>query len=129
VTETALVNDLDQTVSVLRRLRDHGVGVAIDDFGTGYASIAYLSKFPATELKIDKSLVAVVGTDPRMAKLTESIVKLAHHMDMTTTAEGIEDGFTQRLLVDMDCDFGQGFHLGVPEPAADFIARFAPERV
>lgn len=125
VTETAFVNDLNLTVQVLRRLRDKGMRIAIDDFGTGYASIAYLSKFPATELKIDKSLVGTVASDPRMAKLVQSIVILAHHMNLTATAEGIEDAVTQQMLSDMDCDFAQGYHLGVPEPAADFIARFA----
>ena len=127
VTETALVNDLNLTVQVLRRLRDAGMRIAIDDFGTGYASIAYLSKFPATELKIDKSLIAAVGEDSRMAKLVQAIVVLAHHMDLTVTAEGIEDALTLQTLADMDCDFGQGFHLGVPEPAADFIARFSAQ--
>ena len=67
-----------------------------------------------------------VGNDARTAKLVQSIIKLAHHMDLTATAEGIEDALTQRLLTDMHCDLGQGYHLGVPEPAADFIARFAP---
>lgn len=126
VTETALVNDLNLTVQVLRGLRDLGMRIAIDDFGTGYASIAYLSKFPATDLKIDKSLVNAVGTDPRMAKLVRAIVKLAHQMDLAATAEGIEDEATQQLVADMHCDFGQGYHLGVPEPAVDFIAKFAP---
>ena len=126
VTETALVNDLNLTVEVLHGLRDLGMRIAIDDFGTGYASIAYLSRFPATDLKIDKSLVSAVCSEPRTAKLVRSIVKLAHHMDLTATAEGIEDEATQHLLADMHCDFAQGYHLGVPEPAADFIARFAP---
>lgn len=126
VTETALVNDLNLTVQVLRRLRDHGMRIAIDDFGTGYASIAYLSKFPATELKIDKSLVGAAANDARMAKLVQAIVVLAHNMSMTATAEGIENAPTQQMLSDMDCDFGQGYHLGAPEPAADFVKRFAP---
>lgn len=125
VTETALANDMSQAVRALRELRDLGMHISIDDFGTGYASITYLSKFPATDLKIDKSLVGVIISDPRMAKLVESIVKLAHHMDLTTTAEGIEDEDTQKMLTDMGCDFGQGYHLGKPQPAEDFVARFS----
>ncbi|HEX6831960.1 MAG TPA: GGDEF domain-containing phosphodiesterase [Rudaea sp.] len=124
VTETALVNDLNLTLGVLHRLRDEGIRIAIDDFGTGYASIAYLSKFPATDLKIDKSLVADIQGDTRVRKLVQSIVKLARHMDMVATGEGIEDEETLRLLIDMDCELGQGYHLGVPEPAGEFIARF-----
>lgn len=124
VTETALVNDLELSLRILGRLRDRGVGVAIDDFGTGYASIAYLRKFPATELKIDQSLIADVRDDVQTAKLVRAIVNLSHHMDLTVVAEGVEDQATQDLLADMGCDYGQGYHLGRPEPAADFVARF-----
>jgi diguanylate cyclase (GGDEF)-like protein len=123
VTETALVNDLDLSLQVLGRLRDRGVGIAIDDFGTGYASIAYLRKFPATELKIDQSLTADIRNDPQTAKLVSAIVNMSHHMDLTVVAEGVEDQATQDLLIDMGCDYGQGYHLGRPEPAADFVAR------
>ena len=125
VTETALVNDFNATVRVLQRLRDEGIRIAIDDFGTGYASIAYLRRFPATELKIDKSLVAQIQTDARTATLVDSIVRLAHNMGLTATAEGIEDAETQKRLADMHCDFGQGYHLGVPIPAAEFVAQFS----
>jgi diguanylate cyclase (GGDEF)-like protein len=125
VTETALVNDLDLTVQVLRRLRDKGMRIAVDDFGTGYSSIAYLSRFPATELKIDKSLVAAMHSDAHTRKLVGAVIKLAHEMDLATVAEGIEDQITQDTLVDMGCDFGQGYHLGRPAPAEDFVANFA----
>jgi diguanylate cyclase (GGDEF)-like protein len=124
VTETALVNDLELSLRVLGRLRDRGVGIAIDDFGTGYASIAYLRKFPATELKIDQSLVADMSGDQQTAKLVRAVINMSHHMDLTVVAEGVEDQATQDLLADMGCDFGQGYHLGRPEPAAEFIARF-----
>jgi EAL domain-containing protein (putative c-di-GMP-specific phosphodiesterase class I) len=129
VTETALARDLDLAVHALRRLRDHGVRVAIDDFGVGYASITYLRKFPATELKIDRSLVASIASDARVARLVNSIIQFAHNLGLVTTAEGIEDATTQRLLIEMGCDFGQGYYLGRPEPAADFIARFATQAV
>jgi diguanylate cyclase (GGDEF)-like protein len=124
VTETALVNDLELSLRVLARLRDRGVGIAIDDFGTGYASIAYLRKFPATELKIDQSLIADMHNDVQTAKLVRAIVNMSHHMELTVVAEGVEDQTTQDLLIDMGCDYGQGYHLGRPEPAADFVARF-----
>ncbi len=126
ITETTLVNDLEMSVQVLRRLRDHGVHIAIDDFGTGYASIAYLRQFPATELKIDQSLIAAMQGEPHTAKLVRAIVNMAHHMDLTTTAEGIENQRTQDMLIDMGCDFGQGFHLGRPQPATEFIGQFGP---
>ena len=124
VTETALINDMEQSVKVLRRLRDKGVGVAIDDFGTGYASVGYLRHFPATELKIDKSLVDGICNDVRSEKLTQAIVQMAHHMDMQVVAEGIEDQLTQDALAAMGCDFGQGYHLGRPQPAEEFVRRY-----
>jgi len=124
ITETALANDLELSVEVLRRLRDLGVRIAIDDFGTGYASIAYLRRFPATELKIDQSLVGAMRDDPHTSRLVSAIINMAHHMDLTTIAEGIEDQATQDLLTGMGCNFGQGYHLGRPEPAADFVTRF-----
>ncbi|HEY3519565.1 MAG TPA: bifunctional diguanylate cyclase/phosphodiesterase [Rhodanobacteraceae bacterium] len=120
ITETALVNDLDLTARTLRQLRDLGMRVAIDDFGTGYAAITYLSRFPATELKIDRTLVDPIARDPHAARLADSIIQLAHRLDMTTTAEGIADAETARLLTEMGCDYGQGYHLGMPQPAAEF---------
>jgi diguanylate cyclase (GGDEF)-like protein len=124
VTETALADDVEASVQVLRRLRDLGVRVAIDDFGTGYASIAYLRRFPATELKIDQSLVGAMRDEPHTARLVSAIINMAHHLDLATIAEGIEEQATQDLLTGMGCDFGQGYHLGRPEPAANFVNRF-----
>ena len=124
VTETALANDLEASVRVLRRLRDMGVRISIDDFGTGYASISYLHRFPATELKIDQSLVGSMQDDPHTTRLVSAIINMARQLDLTTIAEGIEDQSTEDLLASMGCDFGQGYHLGRPEPAADFVRRF-----
>lgn len=126
ITETALVEDLESSMQVLRRMRDHGVRIAIDDFGTGYASFSYLRRFPATELKIDMSLVTGMRHDPRMAKLVRAMIDMAHHLDMAAIAEGIEDQPTQELLAGMGCDFGQGYHLGRPQPAGDFVSQFLP---
>ncbi len=121
VTETAAIHDLEASVQVLRRLRDHGVGVAIDDFGTGYASFSYLQRFPATELKIDMSLVQAMRTDGRTAKMVRAMVDVAHHLDMRAIAEGIEDAETLHMLADMGCDMAQGYYLGRPEPAKAFV--------
>jgi predicted signal transduction protein with EAL and GGDEF domain len=125
ITETALVNDLAASARAMQRMREHGARIAIDDFGTGYASIAYLRRFPASELKIDRSLVSDLTRDPRTAKLVQSIIRMAHHMDMATVAEGVENQATQDLLTSMGCDYAQGYHLGRPEPAGDFVARHA----
>jgi len=127
VTETALVNDLELSVRVLRRMRDYGIRIAIDDFGSGYASFAYLSHFPATDLKIDKSFVSNMLRSNRDTQLVRAIIDMAHHLDLTAIAEGIEDQTTHDLLVDLGCDLAQGFYLGRPEPAERFVARFAAQ--
>lgn len=128
-TETALVENFDLTVRTLHKLRDFGMRVAIDDFGTGYASLTYLSRFPATDLKIDKTLIKPISHDARSARLAEAIVELGHRLDMIVTAEGIEDGDTRHLLAEMGCDLGQGFHLGMPQPAAEFARQYLAETV
>jgi diguanylate cyclase (GGDEF)-like protein len=122
ITETALLTDLDMSVRVLRRLRDRGVRVAIDDFGTGYASFAYLRHFPATELKIDRSFVDAMIGDRRTELLVRAMIEVAHRLGLEAVAEGVENEETLRRLVEMDCDIVQGYHIGRPTRAEDFVA-------
>ncbi|MGF6712046.1 EAL domain-containing protein (putative c-di-GMP-specific phosphodiesterase class I) [Luteibacter sp. W1I16] len=121
ITETALLTDLDMSVRVLRSLRDRGVRVAIDDFGTGYASFAYLRHFPATELKIDRTFVDAMNTDRRTELLVQAMVDVAHRLGMEAVAEGVENEETLLRLVEMDCDLVQGYHIGMPLRAEDFV--------
>jgi len=122
ITETALLTDLDMSVRVLRCLRDRGVRVAIDDFGTGYASFAYLRHFPATELKIDRTFVDAMNTDRRTELLVQAMVDVAHRLGMEAVAEGVENEETLLRLVEMDCDLVQGYHIGQPMSAEEFVA-------
>jgi EAL domain-containing protein (putative c-di-GMP-specific phosphodiesterase class I) len=122
ITETALLTDLDMSVRVLRRLRDRGVRVAIDDFGTGYASFAYLRHFPATELKIDRSFVDAMIGDRRTELLVRAMIEVAHRLGLEAVAEGVENEETLLRLVEMDCDIVQGYHIGRPTRAEDFVA-------
>ena len=110
------------SVRGLRRLRDRGVRVAIDDFGTGYASFAYLRHFPATELKIDRSFVSAMTSDVRTEQLVRAMVEVAHRLGMEAVAEGVENEETLLRLVEMDCDVVQGYHIGRPMPADEFVA-------
>jgi EAL domain-containing protein (putative c-di-GMP-specific phosphodiesterase class I) len=121
ITETALLTDLDMSVRVLRRLRDRGVRVAIDDFGTGYASFAYLRHFPATELKIDRSFVDAMIGDRRTELLVRAMIEVAHRLGLEAVAEGVENEETLLRLVEMDCDMVQGYHIGRPSRAEDFV--------
>ncbi|QWT18414.1 bifunctional diguanylate cyclase/phosphodiesterase [Bacillus sp. NP157] len=122
ITETALLTDLDMSVRVLRRLRDRGVRVAIDDFGTGYASFSYLRHFPATELKIDRTFVNAMISDPRTEQLVGAMIQVAHRLGLEAVAEGVENEETLRRLVEMDCDMVQGYHIGRPMAAEAFVA-------
>jgi EAL domain-containing protein (putative c-di-GMP-specific phosphodiesterase class I) len=122
VTETALLTDLDMSVRVLRCLRDRGVRVAIDDFGTGYASFAYLRHFPATELKIDRTFVDAIVSDPRTAQVVSAMIEVAHRLGLEAVAEGVENEETLRRLRDMGCDMAQGYHIGYPTLAETFVA-------
>lgn len=119
VTETALVEDFDLSVRVLERLRERGMRVAIDDFGTGYASFAYLRRFPATDLKIDYSLIEPMLDDERARQVVRGMIDVAHHMDMQAIAEGVENQATLDMLGGMGCDMAQGFHISRPIPAAE----------
>jgi len=122
VTESAIMSDLQLSAKVLESLRDKGVRISIDDFGCGYSSFEYLKKFPATELKIDKSFVFDITRSARAAQLVRSMIDLAHHLDMEVTAEGVEDQETADVLAEMDCDFAQGYFYSRPKPAEQFVA-------
>jgi len=117
ITESAVMQDVEQTTRVLQELRALGVGIAIDDFGTGYASISYLSAFPFSTLKIDRSFVKELLTDRKEAELTRTIVRMAHAMDLAVVAEGIETEQQYAALREMNCQSGQGYLMARPLPA------------
>jgi EAL domain-containing protein (putative c-di-GMP-specific phosphodiesterase class I) len=128
VTETAIISDLDRGAKLVSRLADAGVGISIDDFGVGNSSFAYLRDFPATELKIDKSFVTPMTVDERSLKLVKAMIDFSHHMDVRVVAEGVEKPETLDRLRELGCDLAQGWLVGRPEPAAEFIDRRLAER-
>jgi diguanylate cyclase len=128
ITEGILVGAGTQTVQALTHLnalRGDGVRIAIDDFGTGYSSLAYLRDLPIDILKIDRSLLPDDDADTRRAVLVRAVVDLARGLELTTVAEGIETDFHARLLGDLGCDRGQGYHYARPAPASDFAQHLA----
>jgi EAL domain-containing protein (putative c-di-GMP-specific phosphodiesterase class I) len=118
VTETALVEDLDQAIDVLERIRDLGARIAIDDFGTGWASLTYLREFPVHALKIDRIFVAGLGTGSRDDAIVASMISLGHELDVVVIAEGVEREDQRRSLIDLGCIVGQGYLFGRPQPAS-----------
>jgi EAL domain-containing protein (putative c-di-GMP-specific phosphodiesterase class I) len=114
LTESTLMDDIDHARAILAELKQLGVRIAIDDFGTGYSSLAYLRQLPVDLVKIDRSFVNELDTQTTSHSLAHDIVALAHALDLTTIAEGIE---TERQLVHLEtigCTHGQGYHLARP---------------
>ncbi|MEY2452847.1 MAG: diguanylate cyclase, partial [Acidimicrobiaceae bacterium] len=118
VTETALVEDLDQAAELLHRLAAVGIGITIDDFGTGWASLTYLKQFPVHALKIDQSFVNGVDHDAQDAAIARSILSLGEELDLLVVAEGVETIAQQAALRALGCQLGQGYLFGRPVPAA-----------
>jgi PAS domain S-box-containing protein len=114
VTETALVEDVDQASERLHRLAALGIRIAIDDFGTGWASLTYLRQFPVHALKIDRIFVEGIDHDPNDAAIARSIVSLGKELGLAIIAEGIETVAQQDTLKAMGCMIGQGFLYGKP---------------
>ncbi|MFC4021238.1 putative bifunctional diguanylate cyclase/phosphodiesterase [Micromonospora sp. GCM10011542] len=129
ITESTMMRTAEEPVRALRVLADLGVRIAIDDFGTGYSNLAYLRDLPVTELKVAGEFVAGLRSpEPGQAVRTDerilaSLVSLAHALDLTVTAEGVETAGQAERLRAIGCDAGQGWHFGRPAPADRILAR------
>ena len=116
ITETALVEDIDQAAHALDRLASMGIGIAIDDFGTGWASLTYLKHFPVHALKIDQTFVAGVGRNAEDSAIARSVISLGDELDLLVIAEGVETTRQESALKKMGCAIGQGYLFGTPLP-------------
>lgn len=117
ITEGVLIDNVEDTISKLNKIREQGIGLSLDDFGTGYSSLRYLQLLPLTTLKIDKSFVSnIAEKDGFEAKLTESIISLVSKMGLNTIAEGIENEEQLKMIQKFNCRTIQGFLLGKPMP-------------
>jgi diguanylate cyclase (GGDEF)-like protein/PAS domain S-box-containing protein len=112
LTEQVLMEASNSAMTGLRALRDIGVKVGLDDFGMGYSSLAYLRQFPLDFVKIDKSFIDDIAIDPRVEAIVAAIVALAHALDLTVVAEGVELTDQHQILLDLGCDRAQGFLYG-----------------
>lgn len=117
ITEGVLIDNVEDTISKLNKIREQGVGLSLDDFGTGYSSLRYLQILPLTTLKIDKSFVSnIAAKDGFEANLTESIISLVSKMGLNTIAEGVENEEQLKMIQKFNCRTIQGFLLGKPMP-------------
>jgi len=128
VTESLWIQDGDCVLDQLIRLRRMGVSIVLDDFGTGYSSLAYLWKFPFDTVKIDRSFVNEMETEPKAAVIVNTIMGLGKSLGLTITAEGVETPTQAKILREAGCDQAQGFLFGRPLPAAstDALANADP---
>lgn len=121
ITETTAMHDADASLTVLQRLSDMGVDLSIDDFGTGYSSLMYLKRLPANELKIDRGFVRDLEQDSDDAAIVSAIVALGQALGLRIVAEGVETDKQQDFLTRLGCDSLQGYLLGQPVPAEQFM--------
>ncbi len=122
ITESTLMQNLDQTRAQLTRLREQGFRISIDDFGTGYSSLAYLTRLPVDELKIDRSFVS--GAQ-RSKIVLSTIIAMARALNYEVVAEGVETEAQRDELIGSGCDLLQGYLLGKPMPVDEFQSRFS----
>ena len=122
LTESVVMNDVEASVETLNQLKALGVSISIDDFGTGYSSLSYLKRFPIDTLKVDRSFITDITTNPQDESITRTIITLAKSLNIKTIAEGVETNEQLAILRDMKCDLIQGFLFGKPLPASDVFS-------
>jgi diguanylate cyclase (GGDEF)-like protein/PAS domain S-box-containing protein len=120
ITEGTLMENPEQALKMMQRLRERGIHLALDDFGTGYSSLAYLKKFPIHTLKIDKAFIDDIATSSVDKHMTESIIKIAHNLGLKVVAEGVEHENQLEILKRYDCEMLQGYLFSKPVSAAKF---------
>lgn len=119
ITETAMLEQTPDAFDILTRLRIKNIGLAIDDFGIGYSSLTQLFRMPFNEMKIDRSLVGRIGESKEASIMVDALVGLAHKLNLTVCAEGVEDKATLEALGKFGADFAQGYFVSPPVPAAE----------
>jgi diguanylate cyclase len=118
ITETVLMENVHDNVTLLNRLQTEGIRLSIDDFGTGYSSMAYLKRFPIDQVKIDRTFVRDIPGDGDDEAIVTAIIAMSRSLGLTVVAEGVETEQQLQFLRGADCDIMQGFHFARPMPAS-----------
>jgi diguanylate cyclase (GGDEF)-like protein len=124
LTESVVMDDVEETVRTLGTLRELGVSLSIDDFGTGYSSLSYLRRMPISELKIDRSFISTIPFDQNNTVIVNSIISMAQYLNLKVVAEGVETREQLQQLADCHCQIVQGFYFSEPV-SAEGIVEFA----
>ncbi len=127
ITESLIMDNVQDNITKLQIIRDMGVGIAIDDFGTGYSSLAYLAKLPVQTLKIDRAFIITMLKDPNAMLLVQTMISLAHSLGLKVVAEGVDEEEQAKMLRLLKCDEMQGY-LYSPAVPAEQIERFLREQ-
>jgi len=120
LTESILMNNSQEIISILCELKNMGFKLAIDDFGTGYSSLSYLKRFPMDKLKIDQSFVKDISAGGDDSAIVRAIINLGHSLDLRVIAEGVETKEQLDFLIAHDCNEVQGYYYSKPLSAEDF---------
>jgi diguanylate cyclase (GGDEF)-like protein/PAS domain S-box-containing protein len=128
MTESLLLHNADENIAVLRKLGKDGVRIAVDDFGTGYSSLAYLRQLPIDTLKIDRTFVRDIESDPEDAAIIHAVVAMGHSLGLQVTAEGVESMGQLQALQRLGCDEYQGYLFSKPLPAVEIAAKYLAPR-
>jgi EAL domain-containing protein (putative c-di-GMP-specific phosphodiesterase class I) len=116
VTETVAMQNIELAIAVLDRLRERNIGISMDDFGTGYSSLNAVKLLPFTALKIDKALIGGIVEQRRDRSIVRAVIEMAHALNLTVVAEGIDCEEQLVILEEMGCDAAQGYYFGRPVP-------------
>ena len=118
ITEGTLIKDIDMTRNILLKLKKMGIKIALDDFGTGYSSLSYLQQLPIDTLKLDRSFINLIPQSSKSVRLCSAIINMAHSLDLTVVAEGIEHEAQLAFLRTINCEQYQGFLFAKPLPVS-----------
>lgn len=124
ITETAVMDNVDEAINKLTTIHNMGVQISVDDFGTGYTSISYLRQFPVSVLKIDQTFIKGIPTNQNDIAITSAVIALGHNLGLEVVAEGVETAEQMQYLTEHNCDLIQGYFISRPLPATKIILQF-----
>jgi EAL domain-containing protein (putative c-di-GMP-specific phosphodiesterase class I) len=121
LTESTIMQNVEESISTLRELHAMGINLSIDDFGTGYSSLSYLKQFPINTVKIDRSFINELATTTKDAEISQAIILMAHSLKLDVVAEGVETEAQLKFLISHKCDKVQGDFFSEPVPAVTLM--------
>lgn len=124
ITEGILIENTDELIATMYKIKDMGLTISVDDFGTGYSSLSYIKSFPIDTLKIDRSFVTDIPINSGDAAIVKTIIALAHSLKMDVIAEGVENEDQLAFLKEQNCDKYQGYYYSRPCPASEIVKLF-----